>query len=148
MWLYHIKYQQNKKYFEKDKKGKKFRTHEYFCKSLQMLKLASPCGSHMSGEVSSVVEQLIVFEEFVCRVVRLHALRTDEALETETRHHTLKTSHQGRSERFRSSIMLGKRYLGRLVVVQVSGGFLRFRILGASLPRSLQTTTHTLTRVN
>lgn len=111
-----------------------------------MLKLASPRGSHMGGEVSSVVEQLIVFEEFVCRVVRLHALRTDETLETETRHHTLKTSHQTHSECF--SVMLEKRYLGRLVVVQVSGGLLRLCILGASLPRSLETTTHTLTRAN
>lgn len=38
----------------------------------------------MSGEVSGVMEQLIVFEQLLCRVVRLHALRTDEALDTET----------------------------------------------------------------
>lgn len=34
----------------------------------------------MSRQVSSIMEQLIVLEQLLCRVVRLHALRTDEAL--------------------------------------------------------------------
>lgn len=34
----------------------------------------------MSGKVSSIMEQLIVLEKLLCRVVRLHALRTNEAL--------------------------------------------------------------------
>lgn len=41
----------------------------------------------MSREVPSIVKQLIVLEQLLCRVVRLHALRTDEALNTETHHH-------------------------------------------------------------
>lgn len=43
----------------------------------------SPSGGHMSREVSGIMEQLIVFEQLLCRVVRLHALRTDETLHTE-----------------------------------------------------------------
>lgn len=34
----------------------------------------------MSGQISSIMEQLIVFEQLVCRIMTLHALRTDEAL--------------------------------------------------------------------
>ncbi len=40
----------------------------------------------MSGQVSSIMEELIVFEQLLCRVVRLHTLRTDEALKRETQH--------------------------------------------------------------
>lgn len=40
----------------------------------------------MSGQVSGIMKQLIVFEQLLRRVVRLHTLRTDEALNTETRH--------------------------------------------------------------
>lgn len=47
----------------------------------------SPSGGHVSREVSSIMEQLIVLEQLLCRVVRLHALRTDEALNTETHHY-------------------------------------------------------------
>lgn len=55
-----------------------------------MLPLASPSGGHMSREVSRVVEQLIVFAKLLCRVERLHALRTDEALQTETHYQRTK----------------------------------------------------------
>ena len=40
----------------------------------------------MSGEVSGIMEQLIVLEQLLCRIVRLHALRTNEALNTETQY--------------------------------------------------------------
>lgn len=46
--------------------------------------LASPSGCHVSWKVSSVMEQLIVLEQLLCRVMRLHALRTDEALNVDT----------------------------------------------------------------
>lgn len=44
----------------------------------------SPSGGHMGRQVSGVVEQLIVMEELLGGVVRLHALRADEALHTHT----------------------------------------------------------------
>lgn len=40
----------------------------------------SPSGGHVSGQISSVMEQLIVLEKLLSGVVGLHALRTDEAL--------------------------------------------------------------------
>ena len=43
----------------------------------------SPSGGHMSREVSRIVEQLVVLEQLLRRVVGLHALRTNEALHTE-----------------------------------------------------------------
>lgn len=58
------------------------------CLSILVLTSLSPSGGHVSREVSSIMEQLIVFEEFFCRIVWLHALRTDEALNTKTYHHT------------------------------------------------------------
>ena len=45
-----------------------------------ILILFRPRGGHMSGKVSSIMEQLIVLEKLLRRVVRLHALRTNEAL--------------------------------------------------------------------
>ena len=45
----------------------------------------------MSGQVSGVMEQLIVFEQLLGRVVRLHALRADEALNTQT--HTVRINN-------------------------------------------------------
>lgn len=50
----------------------------------------------MSRQVSGVMEQLVVLEQLLCRVVRLHALRTDEALDTETQNQpgdNVSTSH-------------------------------------------------------
>lgn len=38
----------------------------------------------MSGQVPGIMEQLIVLKQLLRRVVRLHALRADEALNTET----------------------------------------------------------------
>lgn len=44
----------------------------------------------MSREVSCVVEQLVVFAKLLCRVERLHALRTDETLHKETAQQLIK----------------------------------------------------------
>ena len=42
----------------------------------------SPSWGHVRGQVSGIMEQLIVLEQLLCWVVRLHALRTDEALKS------------------------------------------------------------------
>lgn len=97
--------------------------------------IPSPRGGHMSGQVSGVVEQLIVLEQLLCRVVRLHTLRTDEALDTKTDHQ----SHSGdkhSSDRLNSAAQ-SLCYLRRLVVIEVCAGLLGLCVLGASLPRSL-----------
>lgn len=89
----------------------------------------------MSGQVSGVMEQLIVLEQLLCRVVRFHTLRTDEALDTNTDHQ----NHSGDkycSDRF-SSAAPSSCYLRRLVVIEVCAGLLGLCVLGASLPRSL-----------
>ena len=40
-----------------------------------------PSGGHVCREVPGVVEKFVVLEELLRRVVRFHALRTNEALD-------------------------------------------------------------------
>lgn len=82
----------------------------------------------MSRKVSSIVEQLVVLEELLCGVVRFHALRTNEALNTEA--HVIISDHS-----FNSATLMTKKkkkrvlsfslnYLRGLIMVKVCAGLL------------------------
>lgn len=95
----------------------------------------------MSGKISSVVKQLIVLEKLLSRVVRFHALRTNEALKHSSA--TWDTSQTDQLTKRESKIThrptrIDLSYLRCLIMVQVcAAGWVRLCVLRPPLPWSL-----------
>ncbi len=130
-------------------RSQKYTKHNYVKRTLRHDKCninISPSGGHVSGQVSGIVEQLIVLEQLLGRVVRLHALRTDEALNTENHQSQPRSSNflqiclqcRKKATSWQLRKIKRPRYLRRLIMVKVCGGLLWLCVLGASLPRSLK----------